>query len=51
MEEHTHTLNLDVTEFASGHTDFKQRELGLHLKSEFSQLDSGKQQQLYLASQ
>lgn len=51
MEEHNHTLNLDVSEFASGHTDFKQRELGLHLKSEFSQLDSGKQQQLYLASQ
>lgn len=51
MVRHTHTLNLDVTEFASGHSDFKQGELGLHLKSQLSQLDRDKQQQLYLASQ
>ncbi|WP_159737264.1 DUF726 domain-containing protein [Vibrio atypicus] len=51
MDEHTNTLNLDVTEFASGHMDFKQSELGKYLKSEFSQLDKGKQQQLFLASQ
>ncbi|WP_117232759.1 DUF726 domain-containing protein [Vibrio maerlii] len=48
MDEHEHTLNLDVTEYASGHTKFKQQELGNFLKSELAMLDEDKLKLLHL---
>lgn len=48
MDEHFNTLNLDVTEYASGHMDFKQKELGQYLNNELRQLCNEKQQQLFL---
>jgi hypothetical protein len=48
MDNHPHTLNLDVTEYASGHTEYKQQELGMYLKDELGRLDSHKKRQLHL---
>nr|VVV06336.1 hypothetical protein AW0309160_03826 [Aliivibrio wodanis] len=48
-ETHEFTLNLDVSEYASGHMNFKQQELGIFLKKELSQLEQKKRNQLHLA--
>jgi hypothetical protein len=45
---HEFTLNLDVTKYASGHTNFKQKELGSFLKTELTQLNEDKLKLLYL---
>jgi hypothetical protein len=37
MEGNENTVNLDVTEYASGHTDYKQKSLGQYLKQELPQ--------------
>ncbi|MUJ38263.1 DUF726 domain-containing protein [Aliivibrio fischeri] len=37
MEANENTVNLDVTEYASGHTDYKQKSLGQYLKQELLQ--------------
>jgi hypothetical protein len=34
MEDNENTVNLDVTDYASGHTDYKKKSLGLYLKQE-----------------
>jgi hypothetical protein len=39
LEESKKTVNLDVTEYASGHTDYKQKALGQYLKQELKQQD------------
>lgn len=51
MNGHSHTFNFDVTEYASGHTDFKQTELGQYLKTELDLLCNEKQLQLHFISQ
>lgn len=39
MEDNENTVNLDVTEYASGHTDYKKKLLGQYLKQELKQQD------------
>lgn len=46
-DEHHNILNLDVSEFANGHTKFKCEPLGLFLKKELSQLTADKQKTRY----
>jgi len=50
--ENTHKfiLNLDVTKYASGHMNFKQKELGRFLKTELTQLNEDKLKLLHLVS-
>ncbi|MGF1763375.1 DUF726 domain-containing protein [Aliivibrio kagoshimensis] len=49
MVQHIHTLNLDVTMYAKGHTEFKQKELGEYLKSELSLLEKDKLAMLHIS--
>ncbi|MDN3696174.1 DUF726 domain-containing protein [Vibrio cortegadensis] len=49
MDLHCHTLNLDVTKYAQGHTEFKQKELGQYLKSELSLLEKDKLAMLHIS--